>query len=65
MKKSSKNGKQEMQAAQANYYNLSVKEVREMINTLGAEQAAAKLGMTKQGMYKWLKRCLEIDTERF
>lgn len=49
----------------SNYYNLSVKEVREMINTLGAEQAAAKLGMTKQGMYKRLKRCLEIDTERF
>ena len=34
----------------SNYYNLSVK---------------AKLGMTKQGMYKRLKRCLEIDTERF
>ena len=49
----------------SNYYNLSVKEVREMINTLGAEQAATKLGMTKQGMYKRLKRCLEINTERF
>jgi hypothetical protein len=48
----------------SNYYNLSVKEVREMINTLGAEQAAAKLGMTKQGMYKRLKRCLEIKTRR-
>lgn len=49
----------------SNYYNLSVKEVREMINTLGAEQAATKLEMTKQGMYKRLKRCLEINTERF
>lgn len=39
----------------SNYYNLSVKEVREMINTLGAEQAATKLGMTKQGMYTVLK----------
>ena len=49
----------------SNYYNLSVKEVSERINTLGAEQAATKLGMTKQGMYKRLKRCLEINTERF
>ena len=43
MKKSSKNGKTRNAGRTSNYYNLSVKEVREMINTLGAEQAAAKL----------------------
>ena len=47
------------------YYNISVEEVRKMIASLGAEQAAAKLGMTKQGMYKRLKRCGENGTEMF
>ncbi len=47
------------------YYNISVEEVRGMIASLGAEQAAAKLGMTKQGMYKRLKRCGENGTEMF
>ena len=49
------------------YYNISVEEVRKMIASLGAEQAAAKLGMTKQGMYKRLKgvgrmvrRCFKV-----
>ena len=54
-----------MQAELANIYNISVEEVRKMIASLGAEQAAAKLGMTKQGMYKRLKRCGENGTEMF
>lgn len=48
-----------------NYYNISVKEVRDMISLLGAENAAARLGMTKQGMYKRLKRCNENGSEMF
>ena len=47
------------------YYNISVEEVRKMISSLGAKEAAAKLGMTKQGMYKRLKRCNENGTEMF
>ena len=49
----------------ANFYDLSVSEVRDMIKQLGAEPAAKKLGMTKQGMYKRLKRCDESGSKRF
>lgn len=48
-----------------NYYDLSVDEVRAMIDSLGANGAALKLGMTKQGMYKRLKKCKENGSDRF
>lgn len=47
------------------YNNISVNDVRTMIDTIGADKAAAKLGITKQGMYKRLKRCKENNSDMF
>lgn len=49
----------------ANYYNLSIDDVKEMISKLGAEGAAASLGITKQAMYKRIRKSKESGSDRF
>lgn len=49
----------------SNYYNLSVADVRAKIKLIGSEAAAKELGMTRQGMYKRLRKADQEGSDRF